>query len=100
MPKQNEDQVKVLHPYPERKGTRISKAMYEAVRVAILDAVPDGEPGLLFKDLTGEVEKRVPEHLFHSASVSWYTVTVKLDLEARGLVKRLPGSSPQRLVRR
>ena len=99
MPKQNEERVKVLHPDPNRKGTRISRVMYEAVREAILGAVPNGEPGLPFKDLTGEVEKCVPKHLFQSASVSWYTVTVKLDLEARGLVKRLPGSRPQRLIR-
>lgn len=32
-------------------------------------------------------------------SVSWYTTTVKLDLEARGELERVPGSRPQRLRR-
>ena len=99
MPKENEERVEVLHPDPERKGTRISTAMYESVRKAILDAVPAGEPGLPFADLSKKVQERVPKHLFENASVSWYTVTVKLDLEARGLVSRVPGSGPQRLVR-
>ena len=36
MPKENEERVEVLHPDPERKGTRISTAMYQAVRKAIL----------------------------------------------------------------
>ena len=59
---------------------------------------PALEPGLAFGDLSGEVERRLPAPLFESASVARYTVTVKLDLEARGLIKRLPGSGPQRLV--
>ncbi len=28
-------------------------------------------------------------------SVGWYATTVKLDLEARGLIERMPGESPQ-----
>jgi hypothetical protein len=30
-------------------------------------------------------------------SVSWYVTTVKLDLEARNVIQRVPGTSPQRL---
>ena len=30
-------------------------------------------------------------------SINWYVTTVKLDLEARGVVERIPGKSPQRL---
>jgi hypothetical protein len=30
-------------------------------------------------------------------SVSWYVTTVKLDLETRGVVERVPGQKPQRL---
>ena len=100
IPKQNEERVETLHPGPERKGTRISKAMHDDTREAILDAVPDGEPGLPFADLSREVQERVPKHLLENASVSWYTVTVKLDLEAIGLISRVPGSGPQDLARR
>ncbi|MCH8186058.1 MAG: hypothetical protein IH862_08170 [Chloroflexi bacterium] len=59
-----------------------------------MDSVPALEPGLTFADLYGEVERRVAATLFESASVAWYTVTVKLDLEARSLIKHLPGSGP------
>ena len=99
LPKRNEERVEALHPDPKKKGTRISKEMYEAVREAILDSVPGEEPGLRFMDLSREVEQRAPERLFGNASVGWYTTTMKLDLEARGLIKRVPGVSPQRLVR-
>ena len=99
MSRRADERVEALHPDPKKKGTRISKEMYEAIREAILDAVPGEEPGLRFMDLSREVEQRAPERLFGNASVGWYTTTVKLDLEARGLIKRVPGVSPQRLVR-
>jgi hypothetical protein len=41
--------------------------------------------------------RRVREDL---GSVNWYTVTVKLDLEARRVLERVAGARPQRLRRR
>lgn len=38
-----------------------------------------------------------PDELDKLDSVSWYTTTVKLDMEARGLIERIPGSRPQAL---
>jgi hypothetical protein len=99
MPKQPKERVETLHPDPERSAPRISRPMYEAVRKAILEAVPRIEPGLPFKQLPAEVEKWGPRHTFDNASVIWFTVTVKLDLEASGLVRRLPEPELQRLVR-
>ena len=58
MPKQPEERAETLHPDPERSAPRISRAMYEAVREAVLEAVPHTEPGLPFKELPAEVEKR------------------------------------------
>ncbi len=81
-------------------GTRISKEKYEAVQKAILAAVPRLKDGILFKELPKEVAKRVPKPLFpKKGSASWYTTVVKLDLEARGLIERIPGEVPQRLRR-
>lgn len=92
------ERVLTLHPDPVKKGVRVDRARYEAVRDAILHAVPAAGDGLPFGRLSDEVRARVPEGLFAGASIAWYTTTVKLDLEARGLLQRLPGS-PQRLVR-
>ena len=94
------DRVLTLHPDPRKSGVRIVRWKYDAVREAILEAVPREEPGLLFKELAGLVRLALdPDLLAELGSVPWYTVTVKLDLEARGELTRLKGSGSQRLVR-
>lgn len=83
-----------------RPGPRISKEMYDAVRAAILAVVPREAPGFPWQELPAAVKRHAPPHLFENASVGWYTITVKLDLEARGLIARVPGAKPQRIVRK
>ncbi len=82
-----------------RPGPRIPQEMYDAVKAAILAVVPEEAPGFPWKELPAAVKRHAPPRLFERASVDWYTVTVKLDLEARGLIARVPGARPQRLVR-
>ena len=51
-------------------------------------------------DLSDEVKKRLSKDIRQRVgSVSWYTTTVKLALEVRGEIKRVPGSKPQQLER-
>ena len=81
-------------------NTRLEKGRYEIYRQAILQAVPTTVTGILFKDLPAAVREHLPiEKLAQLGSVSWHVTTVKLDLEARGLIERIPGSKPQRLRR-
>lgn len=81
-------------------GTRMNAARYAAYRKAILRAVPRGERGILFTDLPAAVETALPRGMGKSmGSVMWNVTTVKLDLEARGLIERVPGSKPQRIRR-
>ncbi len=44
-------------------------------------------------NLSRAVEKEVNGNF--DGSVTWYVTTVKLDMEARGEVKRVPNSRPQ-----
>lgn len=78
----------------------IDRWKYDAVHTAILSALPRKGEGLPFKELPGRVRDLLSaEELENLGSVSWYTTTVKLDLEARGKLKRVPGARPQRLLR-
>jgi hypothetical protein len=94
------ERIQTLHPDPKKGGPRILRWKYDAVRQAILKLIPKSDPGVPFKELTGGVRSLLGEEVVEKlGSVSWYTVTVKLDLEARGEIVRVSDRGPQRLVR-
>jgi len=88
------DMIRTLHP-EKKQGVNISKEKYEIIRNAIL-CVLQAQKEITFMNLSRAVEKEVNGNF--EGSVTWYVTTVKLDLEARGKVKRVPNSRPQ-LVR-
>jgi hypothetical protein len=88
-----EEKILTLHP-DGKQGVNINKEKYETIRQAILSILGD-QRETLFKDLAAEVERKLESDF--DGSISWYVTTVKLDLEARGLITRVPKSSPQRL---
>lgn len=88
------DMIRTLHP-EKKQGVNISKEKYEIIRDAIL-CVLQAEREITFMNLSRAVEKVVNGKF--DGSVTWYVTTVKLDMEARGEVKRVPNSRPQ-LVR-
>ena len=85
------DMICTLHP-EKKQGVNISKTKYEIIRKAILSTL-DSEKEMTFMKLSRAVEKEVNGNF--EGSVTWYVTTVKLDLEARGVVKRVPHSRPQ-----
>lgn len=79
-------------------GTRCDASKYEAVRHALLKAVPESDEGIHSKDLPMAVKAHLPTgEIPGGGNISWYTTVVKLDLEARGLIERIPDSKPQRV---
>ena len=88
------DLVKTLHP-EKKQGVKISREKYEVIRKAIMSELRTNKE-MTFMKLSRAVEKEVRGKF--DGSVMWYVTTVKLDLEARGEVKRVPNSRPQ-LVR-
>ncbi len=92
-----EEKIQTRSPIEGSGGTRISKTKYDAYKKAILKVVPKSKDGITFNELPKAVKRVLPKHI--EGSVNWYTVCVKLDLEARGMIERVPGSKPQRLRR-
>ena len=93
-----EERVVCQTPTPGKKPTRIHKWKYDLIKGVILDVVGDSSEGVEFRDLSGLVEARLsPEQLSDLGSVSWYTTTVKLDMEVKGDIARVAGARPQRL---
>ena len=85
------DTIRTLHPQ-KKQGVKISREKYETIRKAIL-CVLETKKEISFMNLSRAVEKEVNGNF--EGSVTWYVTTVKLDLEARGQIKRVPHSRPQ-----
>ena len=85
-------------PTPGKKPTRIHKWKYDLLRDIILDILTGNSNGVEFRSLPGLIDARLsPEQRTNLGSVSWHTTTVKLDMEVKGDIARVPGAKPQRL---
>jgi hypothetical protein len=86
-------------PTPGKKPIRILEWKYDLIRSAILTAVPEGAH-IPFKNLSNLVSAQLsPEQIESVGSISWYTTTVKLDMEVNGELERIEGVAPQQLRR-
>ncbi len=88
-------------PSPGKQPTRIARWKYDAIQEAILKVVPPDRYGLAFKDLASKVKDCLSPGLQKNVgSIPWYTVTVKLDMEVKGLIERVEGRGLQRIRRK
>lgn len=87
-------------PNTGRDNVRIDQKKYDAVRRAIMKAVPRGKDGIAFKELPQAVKRQLPGgEIPGGGALNWYVTVVKLDMEMRGELQRLPDAKPQRLRR-
>lgn len=94
------DMIELRNINPGVGNTRMARLKYEFWRAAILEAVPRSAHGIAFADLPARIRELLPpERLAGMGAVTWHVTSVKLDLEARGLIERIPGARPQRLRR-
>ena len=89
-----EQKILTLHPEEGKQGVNISRAKYDMVRQAILNAVRS-QGSITLKGLVSLVEYNL-RHRFEG-SIPWYVTTVKLDLEARGEIERIEERGEQKL---
>jgi hypothetical protein len=78
----------VTHPRTgiERK---FDAAIYEPVKAAILQSL-EGSKGKTFTELTDDVVKIIRKKMpGFKGSVPWYTISIRLDLETRGIVETI-----------
>ena len=86
----------VNHP---GKTTRVDPDKYEAMKRALLQALPSSPPGLTTEALREAVLANLPEALFpQGATAGWWRKGVQLDLEAKGIIARDSGK-PLRLYK-
>ena len=67
----------------------VDKAKYDAMKEALLAAVPKGQPGLTVAEVKEGVRPLLPDALFPGgAKAGWWLKGVQLDLEAKGVIAR------------
>lgn len=83
--------TRILTLHPEgRAGVHVDRNKYLAMRAAILRALRTSR-GMSHTELLIAARRRLPRGF--KGSIPWYHETVKLDLEARGLICRQTGST-------
>lgn len=93
------ERIMTLHPAGKR-GVNIEKVKYDEMRRVLLKAIPKTRTGTAFSGLRDRVEPLLNRAKFPAeASTTWYLVTVKQDLEARGLIEQIEGVRPQHVRR-
>jgi hypothetical protein len=88
----NSEKFQTLHPDPAKRGVNIARSKYDQMRAALLQILSEHET-IGFSEAMKEIEKRLAGKF--DGKIGWYYVSVKLDMEARGELIRLPGSGKQ-----
>ena len=84
---------RILTRHPTGKaGVAIELDKYNMMRKAILEVLGRIDQ-IGYLQLREEVKKLLLGDF--KGSIGWYYTTVKLDLEARGIIERVPGKKPQ-----
>lgn len=89
----SEERILTLHPQG-KKGTNILKRKYDIICEYILDKVKQHNI-ITYEDLSDLAVEELSDRF--DGKVIWYIVVVKLDLEARGIIERIPKTSPHQL---
>lgn len=89
-----EERILTRHPEKGKSGVNISEDKYNVIQASILESLRTNEE-MTFQDLTQDVQRKLRGSF--EGSIPWYVTTVKLDLEARGEIERVPDAKPQRL---
>lgn len=87
------DRIMTLHPQG-KKGVNILRRRYIFIKDFILKTIKSHEE-ISYKNLNDLAVEELTE--IFDGKVSWYIVSVKLDLEARKIIERIPKTSPHRL---
>lgn len=88
-----EEKILTLHP-AGKKGTNISLEKYNIIKDAMLKIIAE-QGNISYEDLNDKMMDDLQPTF--DGRVNWYVVTVKLDLEARGIIERIPKTSPHRV---
>ena len=89
----NDIKILTLHPQ-NKKGVNILRSKYNTIKAFIIEIIERHEE-ITYQSLNDQAIKALSKTF--DGKVGWYVVTVKLDLEARGIIERIPKTSPHKI---
>lgn len=89
-----EEKIMTLHPQG-KQGVNISKTKYDQVKEVLLKVIESEQP--ISFTYMAELSKEILIDEGFDGKPLWYITTVKLDLEARKMIERIPKTSPHEL---
>lgn len=89
----DEEKILTLHPQG-KQGVNILKRRYDLISNFIIQSIKKKKE-ISFEELAELADEELSSSF--DGKVTWYMVTVKLDLEARKIIERIPKTSPQKL---
>lgn len=89
----SEERILTLHPRG-KNGVNILKRRYDQIKDTLISILEEsGE--MEFKQLNVQATNRLRDSF--DGKLTWYVVTVKQDLEARGIIQQAQGRGSQRV---
>lgn len=86
---ESDEKVTVENVNHPGRTSRVNAAKYHAMKDAMLQVLPQDEPGLNQAEIREAVVPHLPDDLFPGGSTAgWWAKTVQLDLEAKGILVR------------
>ncbi|MGL4759517.1 MAG: DUF6958 family protein [Patescibacteria group bacterium] len=93
MKRTNEEKIMTLN-FDNKKGVNIEKSKYDQIKNLILKHMTN-KTSILTSELSNIVKDELEDTF--EGKIGWYFMAIKLDLEVRGVIERLPKSSPQQI---
>ena len=95
----SDGKVEVRNVNAPHHVTRVDRAKYEAMRDALMAALPGADAAITVAEAKERLLPHLPQSLFpEGAKAGWWLKCVQLDLEARGTVGR-KATKPMRIYR-
>lgn len=89
----DDNKIMTLHPQG-KKGVNILRRRYDTIKDFIIKTI-EKHREISYEELNDLAVEKLTESF--DGKVIWYIVTVKLDLEAREIIERIPKTSPHKL---
>lgn len=88
-----DEKILTLHPQG-KKGVNILRRRYDVIKKYIIDTIQQ-EKIISYEELNDRAVSDLATSF--DGKVTWYVVSIKLDLEARKIIERIPKTSPHKL---